>query len=163
MKPPRAAKVMTLALSATATVGLAGLFAKQDDAPSTVAPTTPTKPPSTTTPGTTPSTATPTTTTSDSVALADGVFVGEPDTNRWGTVQVQIVVTDGVVTDVQVLSFPDGDRRSANINERALPELTDDAISAQTADIDSVSGATYTWQSYSVSLQSALDAAAAAA
>ena len=159
MKPPRAAKVMTLALSATATVGLAGLFAKQDDAPSTVAPTTPTTTPSTATPTTT----TPTTTASNSAALADGVFVGEPDTNRWGTVQVQIVVTDGIVTDVQVLSFPDDDWRSANINERALPELTDDAIAAQTADIDSVSGATYTWQSYGVSLQSALDAAAAAA
>jgi uncharacterized protein with FMN-binding domain len=144
---------MTLALSATATVGLAGLFAEQDDAPSTVGPTTPTTTPFSTTPST----------TAPSAALADGVFVGEPDSNRWGTVQVQIVVTDGVVTDVQVLSFPDGDRRSANINERALPELTDDAIAAQTADVDSVSGATYTWQSYSVSLQSAIDAAAAAA
>ena len=77
--------------------------------------------------------------------------------------QVQIVVTGGAVTDVQVLSFPDGDRRSESINERALPELTADALAEQTADIDSVSGATYTWQSYSTSLQSALDAASAAA
>ena len=77
--------------------------------------------------------------------------------------QVQIVVTGGAVTDVQVLSFPDGDRRSESINERALPELTADALAGQTADIDSVSGATYTWQSYSTSLQSALDAASAAA
>jgi len=174
MKPARGAKVMTLALSATATVGLAALFAEQDGKQSTLAPT-PTAAPTTTpttaptiAPTTTPNTTTTTTTATTSAGpaptlLADGVFVGEPASNRWGTVQVQIVVTGGAVTDVQVLSFPDGDRRSESINERALPELTADALAGQTADIDSVSGATYTWQSYSTSLQSALDAASAAA
>ncbi len=95
--------------------------------------------------------------------MADGVFVGVADTNRWGTVQVQIVVTGGVLTDVQVLSYPDDDRRSIRINDRALPTLTAEALAAQSANIDSVSGATYTWESYTISLQSALDAASAAA
>ena len=91
------------------------------------------------------------------------MFVGVADTNRWGTVQVQIVVSGGLLTDVQVLSSPDSARKSVRINERALPTLTAEAIAAQDANIDSVSGATYTWQSYTISLQSALDAASSAA
>lgn len=91
------------------------------------------------------------------------MFVGVADTNRWGTIQLQIVISDGQLTDVQVLLSPDSDRKSVRINERALPTLTAEALAAQDAGIDSVSGATYTSQSYTISLQSALDAASSAA
>ncbi len=166
VKPARGAKVASLVLSAVSTLGLAALFAKQDEAVSTLA-TTPS--PSTTSgsttvatiAGTTATTATTTvgTTAAAAPGIADGVFVGVADSNRWGTVQVQILVSGGLLTNVEVLSYPDSDRKSVRINESALPTLTAEALAAQDADIDSVSGATYTWQSYTISLQSALDAA----
>lgn len=154
MSAARGAKAVTLALSTTATVGLAGLFAEQDEVPLTVANN-----------ATIATTGIGSTTTSEPSAsvLADGVFVGDAETNQWGTVQVQIVVSGGVITDVQVLSAPDSDRRSVNINERALDDLAHEVIATQNADLDAVSGATQTWQSYTVSLQSAIDAAKAAA
>ena len=165
VKPARGAKVASLALSAVSTLGLAALFAKQDDAPATLVAT---PSPGATVPfqtesadGSTDDTsgATSAVTTGGAAGAAEGVFVGVADTNRWGTVQVQIVVNGGVLNDVQVLSSPDSDRKSVRINERALPTLTAEALAAQDANINSVSGATYTWRSYTVSLQSALDAA----
>ena len=179
VKPARGAKVASLALSAVSTLGLAALFANQDDAPSTLVATPSPGATGSTTGATVPfqtesadsstgdttgadtRSADPTSAdpTSADAGVADGVFVGVPDTNRWGTVQVQIVVSGGVLTDVQVLSSPDSDRKSVRINERALPTLTAEALAAQAANIDSVSGATYTWRSYTISLQSALDAA----
>ena len=183
-KPARSAKAASLALSAVSTLGLTVLFAKQNDEPSTALATpSPGATGSTTvatlpfqtesdgssedssTGDTTGDTTVITTVITTAVAAGDGdgVFVGVPDTNRWGTVQVQIVVSGGVLTDVQVLSSPDSDRKSVRINERALPTLTAEALAAQDANIDSVSGATYTWLSYTVSLQSALDAASFAA
>ena len=169
VKPARGAKVASLALSAVSTLGLAALFANQDDAPSTLVATPSPGATGSTTGATVPfqtesaDSSTGDTTGADSTSadagVADGVFVGVADTNRWGTVQVQIVVSGGVLTDVQVLSSPDSDRKSVRINERALPTLTAEALAAQAANIDSVSGATYTWRSYTISLQSALDAA----
>ena len=68
----------------------------------------------------------------------------------------------GQIVDVAVLQYPDSDRRSVSINQRALPSLEAAVLAAQSADISSVTGATITWRSYRESLQSALDAAAAA-
>ena len=103
-----------------------------------------------------------TATTATSGQIADGTYVGQASSNRWGTVQVQAVYSGGQLVDVQILSYPDGDRKSVQINQRALPTLIDEAITAQSADVDTVSGATYTSRSYTESLQSAIDAALAA-
>jgi uncharacterized protein with FMN-binding domain len=78
---------------------------------------------------------------------------------RYGTVQVEITVSNGQLTDVVALQLPDGDRRSASISSRAEPMLRSEALSAQSASIDGVSGATYTSDGYARSLQAALDAA----
>ena len=94
--------------------------------------------------------------------MADGTYVGASDTNRWGTVQVQVVYSGGQVTDVQILQYPDGERKSVSINQRALPTLISESLAAQSADVNTVSGATYTSKSYRISLQSAIDAAKAA-
>ena len=94
--------------------------------------------------------------------MIDGTYVGATDSNRWGNVQVQVVYSGGVLTDVQILQYPDGDRKSVAINQRALPTLISEAISLQSADVSSISGATYTYNSYRISLQSAIDAAMAA-
>lgn len=78
---------------------------------------------------------------------------------RWGPVQVQITVDGGKVTQVSVLQYPDGNGKDQQINARALPVLIRETVSAQSADIDMVSGATVTSQGYLTSLQSALDQA----
>ncbi|WP_433430273.1 FMN-binding protein [Nonomuraea sp. CA-141351] len=84
---------------------------------------------------------------------------GDVADTRWGPVQVRIALTGGKITDVQVLQAPDGNRRDIEINNRALPILQQEALSAQSAQIDSVSGATYTSDGYTRSLQSAIDRA----
>ncbi|MGC7099750.1 FMN-binding protein [Amycolatopsis lurida] len=71
---------------------------------------------------------------------------------RHGIVQVQVVLTNGSITDVRVLRAPD-----TNPTERALPTLREEALTAQSADIDTVSGATMTSEAYTESLQAALD------
>jgi uncharacterized protein with FMN-binding domain len=78
---------------------------------------------------------------------------------RWGPVQVQVTLKDGKITKVTALRLPDGNQRDREINDFAVPQLTQETLSAQSARIDSVSGATYTSDGYIRSLQSALDKA----
>jgi uncharacterized protein with FMN-binding domain len=78
---------------------------------------------------------------------------------RWGPVQVQVTLTNGKITKVTALQLPDGNQRDREINDFAVPQLTQETLSAQSARIDSVSGATYTSDGYVRSLQSALDKA----
>jgi len=74
-------------------------------------------------------------------------------------VQVQITVEDGKVTKSIVLQVPWNDRKDQEINSRAVPTLNAETVQAQSADIDMVSGATYTSKGYIESLQAALDQA----
>jgi uncharacterized protein with FMN-binding domain len=94
-----------------------------------------------------------------SSGLADGTYTGSAVNTRFGPVQVQITVSGGVVTDVQVPVYPDENGRDQQINSRALPVLVKETLAAQSAEIDMVSGATYTSTGYLKSLQSALDEA----
>jgi uncharacterized protein with FMN-binding domain len=83
--------------------------------------------------------------------------------NRWGNVQVQATFApDGSLVDVISLQTPNDRGRSIQINEYAVPRLNDQALTAQSAEVDTVSGATYTSNDYRNSLQSAIDAARAA-
>lgn len=86
-------------------------------------------------------------------------YAGAVAQTRWGPVQVQITVSDDTITKVTVLQQPDGNPRDTEINDYALPILTKATVSAQSAKIDMVSGATVTSEGYLQSLQSALDAA----
>ncbi|WP_238008527.1 FMN-binding protein [Dactylosporangium sp. AC04546] len=78
---------------------------------------------------------------------------------RWGPVQVQVTISGRKITDVVALQVPSGNRRDREINDYAVPLLHDAVLQAQSADIDSVSGATVTSDGYRRSLQAALDAA----
>ena len=78
---------------------------------------------------------------------------------RWGAVQVTITVTDGKITSVAVPTYPSGNSRDQEINSSALPILQQETITAQSASINAVSGATVTSDGYIQSLQAALDAA----
>lgn len=193
----RGSRTAALAMSVTATVGLAAYLqqADADDESSgtissgtitstdaatatTAAATTASTSESTTASTTTPSTTAVSTaaatdaatgvqvadeTTTSSSGLADGTFTGDVSTNRWGDVQVQITVADGAITDVTVLEYPDEDGKSVRINQQALPTLISETLTAQSSDVDTVSGATYTSESYRASLQTAIDDARAAA
>ena len=78
---------------------------------------------------------------------------------RFGNVQVQITVVDKKITAATVLQIPNRDRKDVQINNRAVPILNAEAVQAQSADIDMVSGATVTSVAYIQSLQSAIDKA----
>jgi uncharacterized protein with FMN-binding domain len=83
----------------------------------------------------------------------DGDVVG----TRFGDVQVRLVESGGKIVDIKALQLPFDRRRSAEISQFSEPILHDEALQAQSAKIDTVSGATYTSKAYSRSLQSALD------
>jgi uncharacterized protein with FMN-binding domain len=96
---------------------------------------------------------------SSSASAASRTVTGDSADTRWGPVQVQITVAAGKVTKVSVVDYPDNNRRDQEINAEALPILVRETLSAQSADIDMVSGATVTSDGYLQSLQSALDRA----
>ena len=98
-------------------------------------------------------------TTTPSSAIHDGTFTGSEIETRWGPVQVKIVVTGGKLTDVQAIETPNERDRSIEINDQATPILRDEALTAQSANLDLVSGATITWDGYRQSLQAAIDLA----
>lgn len=88
-----------------------------------------------------------------------GTVTGESVQTRWGPVQVRITVAGGRITEVTAVAYPTDNPRDQEINSYALPALRREALTAQSADIDTVSGATYTSDGYRRSLQSALDQA----
>ena len=96
-----------------------------------------------------------------SSGLTDGTYTGQAANTRFGPVQVQITVSGGAITDVQVPQYPSESGRDQQINSRALPVLVKETVQAQSAEVDMVSGATYTSTGYRTSLQSALDQARA--
>lgn len=90
---------------------------------------------------------------------ASGTYTGTAAETRYGPVQVQVTVSGGKLTDVQALQLTNRDGRSVAISQQAAPILRQEALQAQSATIQAVSGATYTSEGYTTSLQSALDQA----
>jgi uncharacterized protein with FMN-binding domain len=84
---------------------------------------------------------------------------GDTVQTRWGPVQVRVTVKNGKITDVTAVAYPSDNPKDQEINSYAIPQLRREALAAQSAQIDSVSGATYTSDGYKQSLQSALDSA----
>jgi uncharacterized protein with FMN-binding domain len=82
---------------------------------------------------------------------------GDAINTRFGPVQVQITVANGKMTAVQAIVYPQENSRDREINSYAIPQLNAEAAQAGNANIDMVSGATYTSDGYINSLQSALD------
>jgi len=102
--------------------------------------------------------ATPDPTTSASSGSSK-TYSGSVAQTRWGPVQVTITVAKGKITDIAVPIYPNGNGRDQEINAYALPVLRQETLAAQSAAIDTVSGATVTSDGYLESLQAALDAA----
>ena len=94
---------------------------------------------------------------SGSRSTYSGQITGSAIDTQFGAVQVQVTFQNGTITDVVTLQAPSADRRSAEITNYSVPRLRSEALAAQSAQIDTVSGATYTSVAYARSLQSALD------
>lgn len=101
---------------------------------------------------------TPVATTKQSSGIT-GTFKGETSQTRWGPVQVEITLTNGKITDVTTLQYPNGDRKSMNISSRVIPWLQEETLQVQSANISGISGATYTSTGFQSSLASALQKA----
>lgn len=84
---------------------------------------------------------------------------GPTVSTRYGPVQVQVALSGPKITDVVAVQLTNSNRTSVQISASAAPILRQEALQAQSAQIDTVSGATYTSEGYQQSLQAALDAA----
>lgn len=119
--------------------------------------TTTSAPPAPNTTSTAPTTNRTSTKTSASASASARSTVGSAVSTRYGVVQVKVVTVGHRITAVSFAQLTSHDGRSAQINSQAGPLLLSETLSAQSAHVDAVSGATYTSDGYRTSLQSALD------
>jgi uncharacterized protein with FMN-binding domain len=82
---------------------------------------------------------------------------GHAGNTVYGPVQIQLIMRNSKIVKVAVLQQPMNTLHDIQIGEFAFPKLIGETLAAQTAKIDSVSGASYTSAGYVASLQSALD------
>jgi uncharacterized protein with FMN-binding domain len=92
-------------------------------------------------------------------SAAAKTFTGDVVETRYGPVQVRITVRNGSITAANAIQYPTSEPLDQEINAYAVPQLNQEVLSAQSAQIDMISGATYTSEGYLSSLQSALDRA----
>lgn len=119
----------------------------------------PDAPPTTQAAPATPARPAPTTTAPTAPATKDQTVTGPVVSTRYGDVQVQVTLKGGKLTNVSAVELPSDRSRSREISSTAAPVLRSEALAAQGAQIDGVSGATYTSDGYAQSLQAALDQA----
>jgi uncharacterized protein with FMN-binding domain len=157
--PAARARAAAIGISLASTAGLTAFFTSTGSSSAgqlaganvVASPATP----STLTTGVQPTTSVPVGT---NAVVDGGVFQ-----NRWGDVQIEATFApNGTLVSVTALRTPNDRDKSIRINDVAVPRLNAEAISVQSAAVDTVSGATYTSNDYRRSLQSAIDAARAA-
>lgn len=89
----------------------------------------------------------------------DGSYTGQVADATYGNLQVQVTVKGGKITDIAFLQFPNSGGHTQEVSTVALPLLKQEAIAAQSANVNAVSGASQTSQAFVQTLQSALDQA----
>jgi uncharacterized protein with FMN-binding domain len=92
-----------------------------------------------------------------SLPSGETAITGAAANTVYGPVQIQLIVRDDKIIKVSILEQPDGTIHDLQIGQYAFPQLISETLSAQSAKIDAVSGASYTSAGYIQSLQSALD------
>lgn len=97
--------------------------------------------------------------TAPGAAAGSSVVNGTSVPTRYGPVQVRLTIRNGRIVTATAIDYPTSGGRDREINSYAIPQLERETITAQSAQVDSVSGATYTSDGYRGSLQAALDAA----
>jgi uncharacterized protein with FMN-binding domain len=100
-----------------------------------------------------------TTAQSSSGTYKDGTYAGSTENAYYGNVQVKATISGGKLTSVAFLQYPNTHATSVDINQQAMPYLQQEAIKAQSANVQIISGATYTSQAFIQSLQNALSQA----
>lgn len=101
------------------------------------------------------------TTGASSQTYKDGTYTGSAADAYYGNIQVQVTIAQGKITDVAFLQYPNDNNTSRFINQQAMPLLKNEAIQAQSATVDIVSGASDSSQAFQQSLSSALQQAKA--
>ena len=99
----------------------------------------------------------PSTSSSSSSGSGTGTATGAAIDTQYGSAQVRVTVKNGKIVTIEPLQLQSNDPHSQQISSSAAPILQQEALAKQSADVDAVSGATYTSASYTQSLQSALD------
>ena len=89
----------------------------------------------------------------------DGTYTGSVEDAFYGNVQVSATISGGKISDVVFLRYPDTHSTSVMINQQAMPWLKQEAIQKQSANVDIISGATFTSQAFIQSLTNALNQA----
>jgi uncharacterized protein with FMN-binding domain len=89
----------------------------------------------------------------------DGTYTGPTVDAYYGLVEVQVTVQSGKIANVQFLQYPKDRRTSVEINSQAMPWLQQEAIQAQSANVNIISGATFTSEGFAMSLDAALKTA----
>lgn len=92
-------------------------------------------------------------------AYKDGSYTGSTEDAYYGNVQVKATISGGKLTSVTFLDYPHTHSTSVYINQQAMPYLQQEAIKAQSANVNIISGATYTSQAFIQSLSNALSQA----
>jgi len=138
---------------------LPGGLTASSSSTSTNAPATATPPPASA--SSTTVTVTPTPATAPGAQYKNGSYTGSVADAHWGYIQVQAIIQNGKITDVQFIQYPNDRNRSVMINQYADPQLTSEAIQAQSSNVDVVSGATDSSEAFIQSLSDALSQAKA--
>lgn len=94
-----------------------------------------------------------------SLSYKDGKYIGDAVDVFYGNIQVETTILNGKITNIQFLQYPNDRGTSLRINQESNPMLAQEAIRAQSAQVDIVTGATDSSQGFIQSLQSALDKA----
>ena len=97
--------------------------------------------------------------TPTAMTYKDGQYTGDVADAFYGNVQIKATIQSGKVTNVQFLQYPNDRANSIRINQQAMPYLIQEALQAQSAHVDIVSGATDTSGAFIESLTSALSQA----
>lgn len=90
------------------------------------------------------------------VEYKDGAYTGSVEDVFYGNIQVRAIISSNQISDIEFLQSPNDRRTSIEINSQAKPLLTQEAISAQSANVDIISGATDSSEGFKRSLANAL-------
>lgn len=99
--------------------------------------------------------------TTASAHYKDGTYTGSAANAYYGQVQVSASISGGKITNVKFLQYPNSHSTSVYINQQAMPYLKQEAISSQNANVQIISGATFTSEAFIQSLSNALSKAGA--
>ncbi len=100
-----------------------------------------------------------TSTSAASVSYQNGEYVGPIVDAYYGNVQAKAVIENGKIADVVFMDYPHDRQTSERVNQQAMPYLKEEAIQAQSWEVDIVTGATQTSLAFKKSLQAALEKA----